>query len=111
MFSSSLTLQKRECHPHNVCFAESSQSNLRIEVSRSVVQNSVLPPDYSYSDHNKVDSICKRLRVYLEQKDLVKYANAILTTYACQSPPDLESALRVLTKIKGQLIGIHATCI
>lgn len=58
-----------------------------------------------HSDRDKVDTVCKRLRVYLESKDLVKYANAVLTTYACQSPPDLESALRVLTRIKGKFLG------
>lgn len=57
---------------------------------------------YICSDSDKIDTICKRLRKYLESKDLIKYANSILTTHACQRPPDLESALRVITQVKGE---------
>lgn len=64
----------------------------------------------TYSDRKKVDNICKQLRAYLESKDLVKYANTVLTTYACQTPPDLESALRVLNKIKGERLSLHSLC-
>jgi elongator complex protein 1 len=48
----------------------------------------------------KVNAICHQLRQHLQNKDLVSFANAIMTSYVCQQPPDLESALRVITAVK-----------
>ena len=45
----------------------------------------------------KVNAICQQLRQNLQNKDLVLFANAIMTSYVCQQPPDLESALKVIT--------------
>lgn len=49
-----------------------------------------------------ISRICDSLRSVLEQKDLKKYVNSILTAYVVKSPPDHESGLAVLLRIRGQ---------
>lgn len=48
----------------------------------------------------KVNTVCCKLRGCLQDKGLVIYANAIMTSYVCQQPQDLGSALRVITAVK-----------
>lgn len=59
---------------------------------------------------DKVDEICRRLRNHLESKDLIRFVNCILTTYACQRPPDLESALKVVARVKGEQVSSVCRC-
>ena len=58
------------------------------------------PRDNEEYTKSKVNTLCRSLRRCLEAKDLVAFANAILTTYVCQQPGDLESALQLITRIK-----------
>lgn len=51
----------------------------------------------------KVNAICDLLRAEIEQRDAVHYANTILTAHVRKKPPDHESALKVLTELKGLL--------
>ena len=55
----------------------------------------------------KVNTVCCKLRECLQDKDLVTYANAIMTSYVCQQPQDLESALRVITAVKRMSTGAY----
>lgn len=48
----------------------------------------------------KVNTVCAQLRKSLEERDLVTFANAIMTSYVCQQPQDLQSALRVISAVK-----------
>jgi elongator complex protein 1 len=49
---------------------------------------------------DKVNPVCRMLREALELIHPDRYLNSILTTYAKQSPPDLESAMRRIFKLK-----------
>jgi elongator complex protein 1 len=49
----------------------------------------------------KVNTICDAVREILESKDSKKYLQSIITTYVKKSPPELESALNFLAKLKG----------
>lgn len=49
----------------------------------------------------KVNIICDAVRGVLESKDSKKYLQSIITTYVKKSPPELESALNFLAKLKG----------
>jgi elongator complex protein 1 len=55
---------------------------------------------------DKVNSVCDALRTLLEQKDLVKYVETILTAHVCKQPSDYESGLRVLLRLQGELFNI-----
>ncbi|RPD57919.1 IkappaB kinase complex IKAP component [Lentinus tigrinus ALCF2SS1-6] len=47
-----------------------------------------------------VSQICDKIRVELEQKDLKKYINSILTAHVVKRPPDHEAGLAVLLRLK-----------
>ncbi|RSH95270.1 hypothetical protein EHS25_000356 [Saitozyma podzolica] len=50
----------------------------------------------------KVNSICDSLRNLLEQKDLVRYIETVLTTHVCKRPADYEAGLRVLLHLQAE---------
>jgi elongator complex protein 1 len=52
---------------------------------------------------NKVNTVCDAVRAIVEERDLVKYVETILTTHVSKSPPDYESALRVMLQLQGML--------
>ena len=49
----------------------------------------------------KAGRICMALRNVLQQLDQVTYATCLVTSFACQQPPDYEAALGVVKRIKG----------
>jgi elongator complex protein 1 len=53
-----------------------------------------LPPD-------EISTLCDAVRVELEQKDLTKYVNSILTAQVVKTPPDYEAGLSLLLRLKG----------
>ena len=59
-------------------------------------------PVSAYTD--KINGLCQSLRNVFESKDVLKYVNSILTTYVCQTPSDLESALLLISKVKGKSV-------
>ncbi|KAF8661467.1 hypothetical protein AX16_001304 [Volvariella volvacea WC 439] len=48
----------------------------------------------------KIATLCDAIRGELERVNLVKYINSILTAYVVKSPPDHESALNVLHRLR-----------
>lgn len=48
-----------------------------------------------------IASLCDAIRIELEQRDLKKYVNSILTAYVVRRPPDHEAGLGVLLRLKG----------
>ncbi|CAB4380600.1 unnamed protein product [Rhizophagus irregularis] len=54
----------------------------------------------------KVNIICDAVRGVLESKDSKKYLQSIITTYVKKSPPELESALNFLAKLKDQNLNL-----
>jgi elongator complex protein 1 len=48
-----------------------------------------------------IRGISDALREKLEEKDLKTYVNTILTAHVIKSPPDHESALSLLLRLKG----------
>lgn len=48
-----------------------------------------------------VAKLCDAIRLELEKRDLTRYVNAILTAYVVKTPPDHESALALLLRIRG----------
>ncbi|KAF8942635.1 hypothetical protein BGZ47_006286 [Haplosporangium gracile] len=50
----------------------------------------------------KVNQICDAIRVELNTLDRNTYINSVLTTYVRKSPPDLESALLLLAKLRDE---------
>ncbi|KAF8340348.1 IKI3 family-domain-containing protein [Cantharellus anzutake] len=53
-------------------------------------------------DTPKINDLCDAIRSYLEAKDLVGYINSVLTAYVVKTPPELESALGSLARLKAQ---------
>jgi len=51
----------------------------------------------------KVNDICDALRAALENRDMLKYTETILTTHVCKQPADYESGLRVLLRLQSEL--------
>ncbi|CAO3617850.1 unnamed protein product [Cunninghamella echinulata] len=49
---------------------------------------------------NKVNNICEAVRTVLMESDRDRYMQSILSTYVKSSPPDLESALTLLSEIR-----------
>ncbi|ORZ11311.1 IKI3 family-domain-containing protein [Lobosporangium transversale] len=50
----------------------------------------------------KVNQVCDAIRAELQNLDRNTYINSVLTTYVRKSPPDLESALLLLAKLKDE---------
>lgn len=57
----------------------------------------------SPSIHSKVNTLCHRIRLCLEEKDILGYMTSIITTHTCQRPADYVSALQVIRRVKGKL--------
>ncbi|GBB99437.1 hypothetical protein RclHR1_03520017 [Rhizophagus clarus] len=55
---------------------------------------------------NKVNIICDAVRGILESKDSKKYLQSVITAYIKKSPPELESALNFLAKLKDQNLNL-----
>ena len=53
-----------------------------------------------------VGRVCDNVRTELEEKDLNRYINSILTAYVFRKPPDYEAGLGLLLRIR----GIYAAC-
>ncbi|KAK1230942.1 putative elongator complex protein 1 [Marasmius sp. AFHP31] len=47
-----------------------------------------------------IGKLCDSLRIQLEQKDLKKYVNSILTAHVVKSPPDHEAGLSLLLRLR-----------
>ncbi|KAJ7630747.1 pol II transcription elongation factor [Roridomyces roridus] len=47
-----------------------------------------------------IAKLCDAIRVELEQRDLTKYVNSILTAYMVKSPPDFEAGLALLLRLR-----------
>ncbi|KAH7910038.1 pol II transcription elongation factor [Hygrophoropsis aurantiaca] len=47
-----------------------------------------------------IATVCDALRLELERKDISKYVNSILTAYVVKSPPDHESGLALLLRLR-----------
>ncbi|KAG8762167.1 hypothetical protein FRC11_010683 [Ceratobasidium sp. 423] len=54
----------------------------------------------SKRDVQEVTSICDKLRAELEQRGLARYVQSILTAHVAKTPPDVESALKVLHTLR-----------
>jgi elongator complex protein 1 len=39
---------------------------------------------------------------------MIKYVDTILTTHVCKDPPDLESGLRVLLRLKSKCFSVRS---
>lgn len=48
-----------------------------------------------------IANVCDSVRQTLEDKDLTKYINSILTAYVVKSPPDHEAGLALLLRLRG----------
>ena len=51
----------------------------------------------------KVDNVCKAIRDTLIILDEDRYQNSVLTTFVKQTPPDLESSMKMIREIKGKI--------
>ncbi|CAE6477418.1 hypothetical protein ACGC1H_007622 [Rhizoctonia solani] len=54
----------------------------------------------SKRDAQEITTICDRLRSELEQRGLAQYVQSILTAHVVKTPPDVESALKVLHTLR-----------
>ncbi|CAE6502632.1 unnamed protein product [Rhizoctonia solani] len=54
----------------------------------------------SKRDAQEITGICDRLRGELEQRGLARYVQSILTAHVVKTPPDVESALKVLHTLR-----------
>ncbi|KAH7339027.1 IKI3 family-domain-containing protein [Rhizoctonia solani] len=54
----------------------------------------------SKRDTQEITSICDKLRAELEQRGLARYVQSILTAHVVKTPPDVESALKVLHTLR-----------
>ncbi|KAJ1302839.1 hypothetical protein OPQ81_003142 [Rhizoctonia solani] len=54
----------------------------------------------SKRDAQEITSICDKLRTELEQRGLARYVQSILTAHVVKTPPDVESALKVLHTLR-----------
>ncbi|CAG8791352.1 36002_t:CDS:2, partial [Racocetra persica] len=55
----------------------------------------------SHDVSTKVNTVCDAVRAVLESMDTKIYLQSIITSYVRKTPPDLESALNLLAKLKG----------
>ncbi|KZS97891.1 IkappaB kinase complex, IKAP component [Sistotremastrum niveocremeum HHB9708] len=51
---------------------------------------------------DRIAHICDRLRLELESRDIRKYVNTILTTHVVKTPPDYESGLLLLLRLRDE---------
>jgi elongator complex protein 1 len=48
-----------------------------------------------------IGRVCDSVRAELENRDLNRYVNSILTAYTFRQPPDYEASLALLLRIRG----------
>ena len=48
-----------------------------------------------------IADLCDAIRLELESKDLTRFVNSILTAYVVKTPPDHESGLALLLRLRG----------
>jgi elongator complex protein 1 len=73
------------------------------DVSKSMYPPLGVPSTSSSSKvPNKINKICDAVRTELDSVSLLKYVDSILTAHVVKNPPDYESALRMLHRLKGQ---------
>lgn len=48
-----------------------------------------------------IANVCDSVRQDLEDRNLTKYVNSILTAYVVKSPPDHEAGLALLLRLRG----------
>ena len=48
-----------------------------------------------------IGRVCDSVRIELENRDLNRYINSILTAYVLRQPPDYEAGLALLLRIRG----------
>lgn len=63
--------------------------------------SSAMTDDDGCRTATKINEVCDLVRKELEKRDVFHFANTILTGHVRKSPPDYESALRVLVELKG----------
>ncbi|OZJ05806.1 hypothetical protein BZG36_00877 [Bifiguratus adelaidae] len=84
-------------------------SSLRAEdVTRTTYKDNTNPSssEPTVDNVNKINDICDAVRKVLETKDKRYYMQTILSTYVRKSPPDLESALRLLADLRKQDLSL-----
>ena len=52
-----------------------------------------------------IGRVCDSVRTELENRDLNRYINSILTAYVFRQPPDYEAGLALLLRIRGMLFA------
>lgn len=50
-----------------------------------------------------VSKLCESIRAKLEEKDLTKYVNTILTAHIVTTPPEYEAGLSLLLRLRGKI--------
>ena len=55
--------------------------------------------------------LCDSIRLELEAKDITRYINSILTAYVVKTPPDHESALQLLLRLRGECVWFFKACV
>lgn len=48
-----------------------------------------------------IGRVCDSVRAELENKDMNRYVNSVLTAYVFHQPPDYEAGLALLLRIRG----------
>jgi IKI3 family len=57
-----------------------------------------------------INRLCDGIRIELEQRDIHKFVNAVLTAYVVKTPPDYEAGLSLLLRLRGTSIT-HVECL
>lgn len=53
-----------------------------------------------------IGRVCDSVRTELENRDLNRYINSILTAYVFRQPPDYEAGLALLLRIRGMFSSL-----
>ena len=57
-----------------------------------------------------IGRVCDSIRTELENRDLNRYINSVLTAYLFRQPPDYEAGLALLLRIRGMPFSVHPKC-
>lgn len=79
---------------------QNQTSNQVIDTSKRIIKNK---ENQKYSADSKVNKICRAVLSVLEKKEYFnKYLQTVITTYACQKPPNLVDALKLIGSFDSQ---------
>lgn len=59
-------------------------------------------------DNEMIGQVCDNIREELENRDLNRYINSVLTAYVFRQPPDYEAGLALLLRIRGLSLSLCA---